>query len=63
MDIKNTVCMDNNGKDAKNTRHISRRVHFVRNGENCTTFTGAREVCSWQILELRMLLGMIYIQE
>ena len=26
--------MDNNVKDNKNTRHIARRVHFIRNGEN-----------------------------
>ena len=29
---KSSVCMDNNGKDNKYTRHISRRVKFVRNG-------------------------------
>ena len=27
--------MSNNVKDTKHTRHISRRVNFVRNGENC----------------------------
>ena len=27
--------MAKNGKDIKHTRRISRRVHFVRNGENC----------------------------
>ena len=27
--------MDKNGKDTKHTRHISRRMHFVRNGEKC----------------------------
>ena len=38
--------MANNGKDIKHTRHISRRVHFVRNGENakCTRLTGVKEV-------------------
>ena len=25
--------MAKNGKDIKHTRHISRRIHFVRNGE------------------------------
>ena len=35
FDSKSAVCMDNNGKDNKHTRHISRRVHFVRNGKNC----------------------------
>ena len=33
LDIRYAVCMANNGKDTKNTRKISRRVHFVRNGE------------------------------
>ena len=32
---KYTVCMDNNGKYTKHTRHISRRINFVRNGEKC----------------------------
>ena len=27
--------MANNGKDTNHTSHISRRVHFVRNGEKC----------------------------
>ena len=34
MDINFSVCMDNNGKNNNQTRHISRRVHFVRNDEN-----------------------------
>ena len=33
MDSKYAVCMSNNGKDTKNTRHIARIVNFVRNGE------------------------------
>ena len=33
LDINNSVCMDNNGKYTKHTRHISRIVHFVSNGE------------------------------
>ena len=32
LDSKSDVCMGNNGKDAKHTRQISRRVHSVRNG-------------------------------
>ena len=32
LDSKSAVCMYNNGKDTKHTRHISRRMHFVRNG-------------------------------
>ena len=27
--------MDKNGNDTKHTRHISSRIHFVRNGEKC----------------------------
>ena len=33
LDINYVVCMTNNGKYTKHTRHISRRVHFVRNSE------------------------------
>ena len=29
------VCMANNGKDTKHTRHISRRIDVVRNDEKC----------------------------
>ena len=35
LDSKASMCMANNGKDTKHTRHISRRMHFVRNGEKC----------------------------
>ena len=34
LDSRSATCMAKNGKDTKHTRHISRRVHFVRNGEN-----------------------------
>ena len=29
LDIELAVCIDKNGKDTKQTRHISRRMHFV----------------------------------
>ena len=32
---KSTVCMDNNGKDTKQTRNTARRINFVRNSEKC----------------------------
>ena len=35
LDSKSAICMAKNGKDTKHTRHISRRMHFVRNGEKC----------------------------
>ena len=35
LDSKSPVCTSNNDKDTKHTRHISRRVHFVRNCDNC----------------------------
>ena len=43
---KSSMCMDNNVKDAKHTRYIARRTHFVRNGENarCKRLIGVREV-------------------
>ena len=33
LDTKYAMCMSNNGKDIKHTRHIARRINFVRNGE------------------------------
>ena len=33
LDSKSAIRMANNGKDTKHTRHISRRINFVRNGE------------------------------
>ena len=30
---KYDMCMAKNGKDAKHTRYIARRMHLVRNGE------------------------------
>ena len=33
-DSKSDMCMADNGKDTKDTRHISRRMHLVRNVEN-----------------------------
>ena len=35
LDRKSAMCMANNGKYTKHTRYISRRMHFVRNGERC----------------------------
>ena len=35
LDRKSDICMAKNGKVTKHTRHISRRIHFVRNGEKC----------------------------
>ena len=35
LDGKSVMCMDKNGKDTEYTRHILRRMHFVRNGEKC----------------------------
>ena len=32
LDSKSSACMANNGNDTNHTRHITRRVTFVRNG-------------------------------
>ena len=32
---KSAMCMANNGKITKHTRHIARKMHFVRTGEKC----------------------------
>ena len=33
LDSKSAICMAKNGKDTKHTRHIARKMSFVRNGE------------------------------
>ena len=35
LDSKSAQCMAKNGRDIKHTRHIARRIHFVRNGQKC----------------------------
>ena len=37
LDRKSAMCMAKSGKYTKHTRHIARRMHFVRNGEKCKT--------------------------
>ena len=61
FDSKSAMCMAKNIKDTKHTRHISRRMHLVRNGENArfTKSIGVKEVCSWQTLVLRMYVNLI----
>ena len=33
LDSKSDMCMAKNVKDTKHTRHIARRMYFLRNGE------------------------------
>ena len=35
LDSKYAMCMAKNGKYTKQTRHIARRIHFLRNGQKC----------------------------
>ena len=35
LDRKSVMCMAKNGRDTKHTRHIARRMHFLRTGEKC----------------------------
>ena len=35
LNSKSSMCMSNNVKDTKHTRHIARIMHFVRIGEKC----------------------------
>ena len=35
LDSNSAMCMAKNGRDTKHTRHIARRIHFIRNGEKC----------------------------
>ena len=34
LDRKSAICMTKSGKDTKHTRHISKRMHLVINGED-----------------------------
>ena len=38
MYIKSDIYMDKNGKDTKQTRHIARKMYFLRNGEKCNFY-------------------------
>ena len=33
LDSKSAICVAKNDKDTKHARHITRRIHFVSNGE------------------------------
>ena len=35
LDRKSAMCMARKGKYTKHTRHIARRMNFLRNGEKC----------------------------
>ena len=35
LDSKSSMCMSKNVKDTEHTRNITRRMHFLRNGEKC----------------------------
>ena len=39
LDSKSAICMSKNGKNTKHSRHIEKRMHFVRNGEKCKMHT------------------------
>ena len=56
LDSKSAMFMAKNGNYTKHTRHIERRMHFVRNGEKfkMQKSIGVKEVCSWQTLVPRM---------
>ena len=35
LDRKSAMCMAKNGRDTKHTRHIEKRMYFLRNEEKC----------------------------
>ena len=35
LDSKSDMCMAKNVKDIKHTRHVAKRIYFVRDGEKC----------------------------
>ena len=65
LNSKSAMCMANNGKDTKHTRHIARIIHFVRweKSVRCTRLICVREVCNWQTLLPIMLLRLTKHQE
>ena len=38
LDRKSAMCMSKNDNDNKRTRHIARKMHLVRNGEECKMY-------------------------
>ena len=57
FDRKSAIGMATNGKDAKHTRHISRRIYFQEMVKIaiCTRQCVVRDVWNWYTLEPRML--------
>ena len=64
LDGKSATCMAKNGKDTKHTRHVARRMNFVRNGEKfkMKKSIGVKEVRSWQTLVPRMKYIMVRLE-
>ena len=69
LDSKSAMFMDNNGKENKHTRHIVRRMNFVRNRENCKMhkidwYEGGMllsDIDTKNVGEPDLILGMKYI--
>ena len=61
LDSKSAMCVANNGKDIKHTRHIAIIMHFIRKAENprCKRLIGVREVFNWQTLVPKLLVSLI----
>ena len=61
--------MANNDQDTNHKRHISRRVHFARNGENykmhnivwCEVGLQLSDIATKNVIENYLNLGMKYI--
>ena len=69
LDSKSAICMAMNGKDIKHTRHIARKIHFVRNGEKCKMHRiywcegglQLKDICTKNVSELDLTPRMKYI--
>ena len=55
LDSKSAMCMAKNGKDTKHTRHISRRINIVNNGEKCRMhkIDGCEGINPWKMRAVR----------
>ena len=69
LDSKSAMFMDKNGKDNKHTRHIVRRMNFLRNREKCNMhkidwYEGGlllSDIDTKNLSEIDLIPGMKYI--
>ena len=69
LDSKSSMCMAKNGNDTKHTRHITRRMYFVSNGEKfkmhkidwCEVVLQLADIVTMNVIEPSLTPRMKYI--